>query len=136
MGAKGQSLVTKDMMLEVCQRLADGESLTNMCKISRHLPDRQTIYRYVQANDEAYEAYSKARAIQGEHIADQMRDLINEPLPDDPKKAMAEATWRRIKLDNLDKLKRQLQPLGGVRNNPNDSKATSGSITLTWDGNG
>ena len=134
MGRSGSSLVTKDMMAEVCERLADGESLTAMCKNSKHLPDRKTIYRFVQANDEAYEAYAKARAIQGEHIEDQIRDLINAPLPDDAKKAMAEATWRRIKLDNLDKLKRQLQPLGGIRNNPNDQKATSGSITLTWDG--
>ena len=56
------------------------------------------------------------------------------PMPTDPKMAMAEVQWRRVKLDNLDKLRRQLQPLGGVRNNPNDSKATSGSITLRWDG--
>ena len=27
-------------------------------------------------------AYAKARAIQGEHIEDQIRDLINAPLPD------------------------------------------------------
>ena len=133
MGARGTSIVTKDIFAEVIERLCDGESLTSMSENTPHLPHRKTVAAYVQNNDKAYEAYAKARAIQGAHIEDQMRDIINKPLPDDPKIAMAEATWRRIKLDNLDKLKRQLQPLGGIRNNPQDSKAQSGTITVSWE---
>ena len=131
---KGTSIVTMDMMAVVCDRLADGESLTAICANSDTLPHRKTIMAYVQNNEEAWEAYSKARAIQGEHIGDQMRDIMDAPMPTDPKMAMAEVQWRRVRLDNLDKLRRQLQPFGGIRNNPNDSKATSGSITLSWDG--
>ena len=133
MPAKGSSIVSKDIFAEVIERLCDGESLTSMCENTPHLPHRKTVAAYVQNNDKAYEAYAKARAIQGAHIEDQMRDIINKPLPNDPKIAMAEATWRRIKLDNLDKLKRQLQPLGGIRNNPQDSKAQSGTITVSWE---
>ncbi len=131
---KGTSIVTMDMMAVVCDRLADGESLTAICANSDTLPHRKTIMAYVQNNEEAWEAYSKARAIQGEHIGDQMRDIMDAPMPSDPKMAMAEVQSRRVRLDNLDKLRRQLQPFGGIRNNPNDSKATSGSITLSWDG--
>ena len=46
---------------------------------------------------------------------DKIMDIINEPLPSDPKIAMATVQYKRLKVDALDKRKRQLQPLGGIR---------------------
>ena len=87
----------------------------------------------MQKDQDAWEAYSKARAIQGEDIDDKIMDIINEPLPSDPKIAMATVQYKRLKVDALDKRKRQLQPLGGIRNNPSDaSPSVSGTIQLSW----
>jgi len=125
--------VTTKHMDEICNRLMDGESLTQICDTSSHLPNKRTIYRHVQKDQDAWEQYSKARAIQGEDIDDKIMDIINEPLPSDPKIAMATVQYKRLKVDALDKRKRQLQPLGGIRNNPGDaSPSVSGTIQLSW----
>ena len=115
------SSVTQKHMDEICNRLMDGESLTQICDTSEHLPNKRTIYRHVQKDQDAWEAYSKARAIQGEDIDDKIMDIINEPLPSDPKIAMATVQYKRLKVIYPTKRKRRkLQPLGGIRNNPSD----------------
>jgi len=127
------SKVTVKQMEEICNRLMDGESLTQICDHTEDLPSKRTIYRHVQSDEKAWEMYSKARAIQGEDLEDQIMDIVNEPLPSDPKFAMATVQNKRLKVDALDKRKRQLQPLGGIRNKPEDlSPTVSGTIKLSW----
>ena len=125
--------VTVKQMEEICNRLMDGESLTQICDHTKDLPSKRTIYRHVQSDQTAWEMYSKARAIQGEDLEDQIMDIVNEPLPSDPKFAMATVQNKRLKVEALDKRKRQLQPLGGIRNKPEDlSPTVSGTIKLSW----
>ena len=125
--------VTVKQMVEMCNRLMDGESLTQICDHTKELPSKRTIYRHVQSDQTAWEMYSKARAIQGEDLEDQIMDIVNEPLPSDPKFAMATVQNKRLKVEALDKRKRQLQPLGGIRNKPEDlSPSVSGTIKLSW----
>ncbi len=125
--------VTVKQMEEICNRLMDGESLTQICDHTKDLPSKRTIYRHVQSDEKAWEMYSKARAIQGEDLEDQIMDIVNEPLPSDPKFAMATVQNKRLKVEALDKRKRQLQPLGGIRNKPEDlSPSVSGTIKLSW----
>ena len=125
--------VTVKQMEEICNRLMDGESLTQICDHTKDLPSKRTIYRHVQSDQTAWEMYSKARAIQGEDLEDQIMDIVNEPLPSDPKFAMATVQNKRLKVEALDKRKRQLQPLGGIRNKPEDlSPSVSGTIKLSW----
>tara|TARA_R110002020_G_scaffold336283_4_gene551464 strand:+ start:3303 stop:3695 length:393 start_codon:yes stop_codon:yes gene_type:complete len=127
------SKVTQKHMEEICNKLMDGKSMNQICDGNQHLPNKRTVYRHVQKDERAWEQYSKARAIQGEDIDDQIMDIINEPLPSDPKIAMATVQYKRLKVDALDKRKRQLQPLGGIRNNPSDSSpSVSGTIQLSW----
>ena len=125
--------VSVKQMEEICNRLMDGESLTQICDHTEDLPSKRTIYRHVQSDEKAWEMYSKARAIQGEDLEDQIMDIVNEPLPSDPKFAMATVQNKRLKVEALDKRKRQLQPLGGIRNKPEDlSPTVSGTIKLSW----
>ena len=125
--------VTSQQMEQICNRLMDGESLTQICDNTADLPSKRTIYRHVQSDEEAWEMYSKARAIQGEDLEARIMDIINEPLPSDPKIAMATVQYKRLKVDALDKRKRQLQPLGGIRNKPEDlAPQVSGTIKLSW----
>lgn len=123
--------VTKQQMQEICDRIANGESLTRICNESDHLPSWRTMLRYVQDDADAYSAYRRARALQCEVMRDQILDLVQAPLPDDPKMAMAEVQRRRLEADHKDKHIRQMQPLG-IRDKAEDNKQSSGTITLTW----
>lgn len=123
--------VTKQQLQEICDRIANGESLTRICNESEHLPSWRTMLRYVQDDADAYSAYRRARALQCEVMRDQILDLVESPLPDDPKLAMAEVQRRRLEADHKDKHIRQMQPLG-IRDKAEDNKQSSGTITLSW----
>ena len=126
-------IVTDKHMQEICDRIADGESLTRICNDTEHLPSWRTVLRYVQEHEEAYTQYRTARNLQCEVMRDQILDLVQAPLPTDPKLAMAEVQRRRLEADHKDKHIRQMQPLG-LRNKAEDTKQTSGQITLSWSG--
>ena len=123
--------VTKSQMSEICDRIAEGESLTRICVSTDHLPSWRTVLRWVQEDDAAHTAYRIARNLQCEVMRDQIIDLVEAPLPTDPKLAMAEVQRRRLEADHKDKHIRQMQPLG-LRNKAEDTKQSSGQITLSW----
>ena len=118
---------------QICEELADGNTLEKICR-SENLPSWRTVLRHVQEDDGAYFQYRKARALQAEMLRDQIIDIIEAPLPTDPKLAMAEVQRRRLETDQKDKYVRQLAPLG-IRDRAEDSadKKVSGTITLKWD---
>ena len=132
-GRMAKRKVTKQQLQEICDRIAEGESLTRICNNSEHLPSWRTMLRYVQDNEDAYSAYRKARALQCEVMRDQILDLVEAELPTDPKLAMAEVQRRRLEADHKDKHIRQMQPLG-IRDKADDKQQTSGAITLSWQG--
>ncbi len=125
--------LTKDQFSEICEQIADGMSLTRICNENAKYPSWKTVLRHVQDSDEAYQEYRRARALQAEVLRDQIIDIIEQPLPSDPKLAMAEVQRRRLETDQKDKYVRQLAPLG-VRNKAEDNDTkVSGTITLKWD---
>ena len=123
--------ITKAQMQTICERIAEGESLTRICNEIAELPSWRTVLRYVQDDADAYSAYRRARALQCEVMRDQILDLVESPLPTDPKLAMAEVQRRRLEADHKDKHIRQMQPLG-IRDKAEDNKQSSGTITLSW----
>jgi hypothetical protein len=126
--------VSKEMMVIICDRIAEGESLTRICDTSETLPSWRTILRHVQEDEDAYTQYRNARSLQCEVMRDRILDIVEAGLPDDPKLAMAEVQRRRLQTDQMDKHIRQMMPLG-LRDKQED-KQQSGQITLTWsDGN-
>jgi hypothetical protein len=92
------------------------------------------VYRFIQKDEQAHEMYTKAKAIQGERIQEEIDEVLNKPLPVDPKHMMAEVQMRRLKVDTLQKRHTQLQPKG-IRNKAEDMAAPgmSGTITLSWE---
>lgn len=124
--------ITKKHMEEICDRIANGESLTRICDMSDHLPSWRTILRHVQEDEDAYTQYRTARSLQCEVMRDQILDLVKAQLPTDPKLAMAEVQRRRLEADHMDKHIRQMQPLG-LRDKAED-KQSSGSISISWAG--
>ena len=85
-----------------------------------------------QEDEDAYTQYRNARSLQCEVMRDQILDLVEAALPEDPKLAMAEVQRRRLQADHMDKHIRQMQPLG-IRDKAED-KQQAGQITLTWSG--
>ena len=126
--------ISENQLEEICERIANCESLTRICETSEHLPSWRTVLRHVQEDEDAYKQYRIARSLQCEVMRDQILDLVQAPLPEDPKLAMAEVQRRRLEADHKDKHIRQMQPLG-LRDKTED-KQQAGQITLTWsDGN-
>ena len=126
--------ITDNQMDIICDRIAEGESLTHICDTSDKLPSWRTVLRHVKEDESAYAKYRTARSLQCEVMRDQILDLVNAELPTDPKLAMAEVQRRRLQADHMDKHIRQMQPLG-IRDKAED-KQQAGQITLTWqDGN-
>ena len=123
--------VTKAQMTIICERIAEGTSLTRICNEDSSLPSWRTVLRWVQENEEAYTQYRVARTLQCEAMRDQIIDLVEAPLPSDPKLAMAEVQRRSLEADHKDKHIRQMQPLG-IRDKAEDNKQSSGTITLSW----
>jgi len=129
--------VSKEQFTKICERIADGEPLTRIAdgQPGSEFPHWRTVLRHVQDSDEAHTEYRKARALQAEVLRDQILEIVERPLPDDPKLAMAEVNRRRLEADQKDKYVRQLAPLG-LRNKAEDqanSGQVSGTITLKWD---
>ena len=125
--------VSKRQMNAICDGLVDGISLAKILAADRSLPSYRTVMRHIQEDDDAHDQYRRARAIQVELLRDQIIELVEQPLPDDPKLAQAEVARRRLEAEQKDKYVRQLQPLG-LRNKADDQNGNmSGTITLRWD---
>lgn len=129
----GKERVTKKQMELICNELMDGKSLAKICQTNADLPSSRTVTRHLQDSEESYIQYRKARAIQGELLRDEIIDLVEQKLPEDPKLAMAEVGRRRLEVEHKDKYIRQLQPLG-IRDRAEDKNdQVSGTITLSWE---
>ena len=111
-------LMSIELMEDICDKLVEGHSMRQIAKMKGY-PSDDTVFRYVQKNEEAYDMYIRAKAIQGERIQDQIDEIMNSPLPTDPKHMMAEVQMRRLKVDTLQKRQTQLQPKG-IRNKTED----------------
>ena len=65
------SLYTEELADDICRLIADGETLTNICKMP-DMPPRMTVYDWLEAHEGFRAKYARARDIQ----ADAMDDLI------------------------------------------------------------
>lgn len=94
-----------------------------------------SVYRHIREDEDAYVMYDSARQIQCENLREEILQLVEAPLPDDPKLAMAEVQRRRLEADQKDKFIRQLAPLG-LRGKAEDGKGQqqAGTIVLQWAG--
>jgi hypothetical protein len=71
------SSFTQDMADTICARIAEGESLREICK-DDWMPDRVTIYRWLAANPEFCNHYTRAREDQADTLADEIIAIADE----------------------------------------------------------
>ena len=58
------SLYSDKIVKEICKRLADGESLLQICR-DDHMPTNMTVYNWLQKYDVFFDSYTRAREMQG-----------------------------------------------------------------------
>lgn len=72
---------TKKMGLEICERLASGESMRSICRDDA-MPDKTTVMRWLLSESPIYKGfhtqYAQARQIQYEFLADEIFDVADD----------------------------------------------------------
>ena len=67
-----------DIALAICSRIAEGESLREIVK-TEGMPDRVTIYRWLLAQEDFRNHYTRAREDQADTYADEIIAIADEP---------------------------------------------------------
>ncbi len=62
---------------EICERLADGESLRTICSADT-MPNRATVFRWLAANKNFRDQYARAREAQADAMADEILNIADD----------------------------------------------------------
>lgn len=73
---------TPELGVLICQRIADGESLSQICE-DPAFPTRSTVQRHLRDNADFREAYRVAQVDRMHVFADEIVSIADEPLPAD-----------------------------------------------------
>ena len=71
------SIFTQHLADLICVRIAEGESLRQICR-DDEMPDRVTIYRWLAANEDFCTQYTRAREDQADTLADEIIAIADE----------------------------------------------------------
>lgn len=131
--------VTKAVMQEVADRLAQGENLVEITQDNHSLPSYRAITAAVVRDPELYEIYRMGRVMQSEWHIDRINGLAMSPLPThhadgtpcDNRWLGAEIQRRRLEVDTLKWTLARQQP-NGIRDRKEDAPQAA-SITISWD---
>jgi hypothetical protein len=74
------SLFTTELGDEICNRIADGESLRAICE-EADMPDKATVFRWLLAEEhkDFSNQYSRARDIQADVLFDEIHQIADTP---------------------------------------------------------
>lgn len=62
---------------EICERLADGESLRAICE-SEEMPGRATVFRWLASNQTFQDQYARAREAQADALFDEILQIADD----------------------------------------------------------
>lgn len=79
MPAGRPSEYTQEVADIICERLADGESLRQIC-LDEDLPSRATIFRWLASHSVFSDQYARARELQAETLFDEMIHIADTPV--------------------------------------------------------
>lgn len=72
------SSFTQERADKICKRLAEGESLRAICS-DKTMPARQTVFRWLEANEAFRDQYARARDQQHDYWADEILAIADTP---------------------------------------------------------
>jgi hypothetical protein len=137
---KGHSVrVTKAIMVEVADRMGQGENLLQIVE-SDHMPSYRAITSAVMRDDEFFRLYREGRVRQAEWHSDRINSLATAPLPThhadgtpcDSRWLGAEIQRRKLEIETLRWTLARSQP-HGIRDKREDAPQAQ-SITISWAG--
>ena len=73
------SSYTSELAAKICERLASGESLRAICR-DDHMPQWQTIYRWMKADSELSNRIAQAREVGFDAIAEEALEISDTPV--------------------------------------------------------
>lgn len=76
MSAGRPSDYNDEAALQICERIADGESLKKICERD-DMPARRTVYQWLAARQEFAHMYTRAREEQADTLADQITEIAD-----------------------------------------------------------
>jgi hypothetical protein len=92
------------MAERICERIAEGEPLTRICK-DRQIPAYRTVLGWRVANEEFQHMYARAREDAADTLADQIRELAERV-----EKGELEPNAGRVAIDALKWIASKLKP--------------------------
>lgn len=75
------TIYTEELAQEICDHIADGKSLNKLCKLD-NMPERMTIYRWLDANEQFCDKYRAARERQAQSFQDDILDIADDGIND------------------------------------------------------
>jgi hypothetical protein len=120
----------------ICNRLIQGDSLLKICK-DEGMPDRVTIYRWLEKHDEFRNKYARAREAMMDYYADLIRDIAFDDSGDffieDGRTVADHARVQRarLKVDALKWIASKLAPRQ-YGDRPELPAASSGLLRISW----
>jgi hypothetical protein len=125
--------VSVEIMEQICDRLAGGETLVDITN-EKNMPSYRSVTRAVQADEIIWEMYRKARILQAEYYADHLNALAMAELPkvEDPRMLNAEVQRRRLEIETLKWTAARNQPFG-IRDKKEDQPQAQ-TFTISWSG--
>lgn len=64
---------------EICERLAEGESLRSICQ-DRHMPSKASVFRWIGQSQKFRDQYARAREAQADTLADEIIYIADNPV--------------------------------------------------------
>lgn len=127
--------ITKQLMMQLADRMAVGETLNQMVK-EPGMPTYQGVMQAILRDDEIYEIYRQGRILQAEYYLDHINTVALSALPqhEDSKLANAEVQRRRLEIETLKWTASRNQPWG-IRDKKEDAPQQQ-TITVSWAADG
>jgi len=88
------SIFSEELADEICERIADGESLRSICR-DNEMPSKATVFRWLAEKQDFQDQYTRAREAQADSLVDDMLDIA------DGKKALLEGKDADVQRDRL-----------------------------------
>ena len=72
----GRSTYCEDIAADICERIADGESLRSICRDSK-MPTKSTVFKWLVENEAFSDQYARARECQADSFVDDITDIAD-----------------------------------------------------------
>ena len=96
----GRVSYSPELAEKILDRISEGESLRRICA-DEGMPDRRTVLRWLEADQELATKCARARELQADSIFDELREIAEDGNPEDVQRAKLRVStlqWMAAKL--------------------------------------